>query len=404
MEKKIHEQVPHEEVTSQGEKYVLKKAVSTEGILCLLIAGGIFYYLGSRMGIANMFNTMLNTSYELLMGTVFYIMAIAVITGAFAGVLTEFGALAIINKGLSRLMKPLYDLPGASVMSILTTYFSDNPAILTLCDDKRFRQYFKKYQLPALANLGTAFGMGLMITVFMIGLPGEIEHLGLAVFIGNVGAIIGSIISTKLMMRYTKAHFGTEAWCEANLDQQVDLINYREARVGTLGERFMNALLEGGHSGVGMGMAIIPGVLIICTFVLMLTNGPSATGDYTGAAYEGVALLPVIGEKLNFILQPLFGFSSSAAIAVPITSLGAAGAAIGLVPNLITEGLANVGDVAVFTAMCMCWSGYLSTHTAMMDNLKCRSLTGKAIFSHTVGGICAGIAANWIFKLILFIL
>ena len=44
----------------------------------------------------------------------------------------------------------------------------------------------------------------------------------------------------------------------------------------------MNALLEGGHSGVGMGMAIIPGVLIICTFVLVLDhNGPSLDGTYT---------------------------------------------------------------------------------------------------------------------------
>ena len=123
-----------------------------------------------------------------------------------------------------------------------------------------------------------------------------------------------------------------------------------------------------------------------------------------GAAYEGIGLLPILGEKLNFILQPLFGFSSPQAIAVPITSLGGAGAAIGLVPNLVSEGLAHANDIAVFRAMCMCWSGYLSTHTAMMDSLKCRSLTGKAIFSHTIGGLCAGIAANWIFKLVLIIL
>ena len=383
---------------NQEVGYVLKKAVSIEGIVCLLITFGGLFLLGNKMGVANMFNTMLNTSYDLLMGTVFYIMAIAVIAGAFAGVLTEFGGLALINKLLSRLMKPLYDLPGASIMSVLTTYFSDNPAILTLCDDKRFRQYFKKYQLPALTNLGTAFGMGLMITVFMVGVQGVTEHLGIAVVIGNIGAIIGSIVSTKLMMHYTKKHYGTEAWCEEVIDESIDLINYREVRPGGFGERFMNALLEGGHSGVHMGIAIIPGVLIICTFVLMLTNGPSPEGIYTGAAYEGVGILPIIGEKLNFVLQPLFGFSSPEAIAVPITSLGAAGAAIGLIPNLVSEGLANANDIAVFTAMCMCWSGYLSTHTAMMDSLKCRVLTGKAIFSHTIGGICAGVVANWLFK------
>lgn len=385
---------------NQEVGYVLKKAVSIEGIICLVVTFGGLFLLGNKMGVANMFNTMLNTSYDLLMGTVFYIMAIAVIAGAFAGVLTEFGGLALINKLLSRLMKPLYDLPGASIMSVLTTYFSDNPAILTLCDDKRFRQYFKKYQLPALTNLGTAFGMGLMITVFMVGVQGVTEYLGVAVVIGNIGAMIGSIVSTKLMMHYTKKHYGTEAWCEEVIDESIDLINYREVRSGGFGERFMNALLEGGHSGVHMGIAIIPGVLIICTFVLMLTNGPSPEGIYTGAAYEGIGILPVIGEKLNFILQPLFGFSSPEGIAVPITSLGAAGAAISLIPNLVNEGLANANDIAVFTAMCMCWSGYLSTHTAMMDSLKCRVLTGKAIFAHTIGGICAGVVANWLFKLV----
>lgn len=390
---------------SQGHvienEYVLKKAVSKEGFICLFLVTAAVVGLGQKMGIANMFNTLLNTAFDLLINTVFYIMAIAVIAGAFSGVLTEFGGVAVINRGLSRLMKPLYDLPGASVLSILTTYFSDNPAILTLCEDKRFRQYFKKYQLPALTNLGTAFGMGLIITVYMMGLQGIGSTVGAAVLIGNIAAVIGSIVSTRLMMRYTKAAFGTEAWCESSSHTKIDLINYRQVRVGSFGERLMNAILEGGHSGVQMGFAIVPGVIIICSVVMLLTNGPSVTGSYTGAAYEGIALLPAIGEKLNFILQPLFGFSSPEAIAVPITSLGAAGAAIGLIPNMIQEGLVQANDIAVFTAMCMCWSGYLSTHTAMMDGLKCRELTGKAILSHTIGGLCAGIVANWLFKLVL---
>ena len=80
-------------------------------------------------------------------------------------------------------------------------------------------------------------------------------------------------------------------------------------------------MLEGGKVGVGMGMAIIPGVIIICTTVLMLTNG-MPEGGYTGAAYEGIGILPIIGAKVNFILKPLFGFSSPEAIAFPITSLG----------------------------------------------------------------------------------
>ncbi|NLK44607.1 MAG: hypothetical protein GX300_09455, partial [Tissierellia bacterium] len=192
---------------------------------------------------------------------------------------------------------------------------------------------------------------------------------------------------------------------EAEEDSSItyDILEYREVREGSIGERLMNSMLEGGTSGVKVGFDIIPGVLIICSVVMILTNTVPEAGVYTGAAYEGIGLLPRIGEKISFITKPLFGFTSPSAFSVPITALGAAGAAISLVPNMITQGIAKAQDVAVFTAMCMCWSGYLSTHVAMMDGLKFRNLTGAAILCHTIGGICAGVAANWIFRLIEFI-
>lgn len=379
----------------------LKKAVSVEGFVCLAILIGFFTVLGSKMGLINSINTLLNTSYDLLMNAVFYIMAIAVIAGAMANILTEFGVIALANKALSPLMKPVYGLPGASVISIFTTYLSDNPAVLTLADDIRFRRYFKKYQLPALTNIGTAFGMGMIVTVYMMGLPNPNgENFFLAAIIGNVGAVIGSIVSVRLMLRKTKKIYGSEEEAEDGNDISYDIVEYREIQDGSIGERLMNTMLEGGASGVKVGVAIIPGVLIICSIVMILTNGIPESGIYTGAASEGIGFLPWIGEKISFIIKPLFGFTSSSAISVPITALGAAGAAIGLVPTMVTNGLAHANDVAVFTAMCMCWSGYLSTHVAMMDGLKFRNLTGSAILAHTIGGICAGVAANWIFRLI----
>ena len=149
-----------------------------------------------------------------------------------------------------------------------------------------------------------------------------------------------------------------------------------------------------------MGLAIIPGVLLICTFVMMLTNGPGDTGAYTGAAYEGIRLLPRLAERARFLLDPLFGFSSPEAVAGPVTALGAAGAALGLVGKLEVQGLISGNDIAVFTAMCMCWSGYLSTHVSMMNSLGCNELVGKAILSHTAGGLFAGVSAHWIYTLL----
>ena len=375
-----------------GQKKVLDKEVFVFLAVFLLF----FVYLGSRMGMANMLNTLMNTAYKLLMETVLYIMAIAVLAGAVSALFSEFGVIALLNKLLSRVVAFLYGLPGASAVGIFTTYMSDNPAILTLADDNNFRRYFKKYQLPALTNIGTSFGMGLIITTFMLGLG---RNFGTAVLVGNLGAVIGSIVSTRLMLRFTRKLYGTEAPCElSDSDDAIDIQHFRKVRQESTPRRLMDAILEGGKTGVDMGLSVIPGVLIICTMVLMLTNG-MPQGGYTGGAYEGVGLLPWLGQKLSFIIQPLFGFQSPEAIAVPITSLGAAGAAIGIVEKLVQSRLAGAHDIAVFTAMCMCWSGYLSTHVAMMDALKSSHLTGKAILCHTIGGLCAGISANLLFQL-----
>ena len=383
----------------------VKKAVSLEVFVFLALFLGFFVALCVEMGTVNMFNTMMNTAFDLLLNTVFYIMAIAVLAGAISALFSEFGVITLLNKLLSPVIKVLYGLPGASAVGVFTTYLSDNPAILTLANDNNFRRYFKKYQLPALCNIGTAFGMGLIITTFMAGLKSPSgESFGVAVLVGNLGAIVGSIVSTRLMLLRTAKVFGKEAPCECDDEGEViDINKYRTIRKGSVGTRFLDALLSGGKSGVEMGMAIIPGVLIICTIVMMLTNG-TADGVYTGAAYEGVAILPWIGEKLSFILQPLFGFQSSEAVAVPITALGAAGAAITVAENLVMNNLANAHDIAVFTAMCMCWSGYLSTHVAMMDSLKSSYLVGPAIVCHTIGGLCAGIFANWFYQLLMLFL
>ena len=68
-------------------------------------------------------------------------------------------------------------------------------------------------------------------------------------------------------------------------------------------------------------------------------------------------------------------------------------------PKFLAEGLIGANEIAVFTAMGMCWSGYLSTHVGMMDALNVRQLVNNAILSHTVGGLTAGISAHYLFVL-----
>ncbi len=380
-----------------------KKVMGWEPFVFLGLFIGFFALFSSRMGLVNMLSTLMQTAYRLLIDTVLYITAVAVMAGAMAGLLQEFGVVALVDKLLTPLMKPLYGLPGAASIGGITTYLSDNPAILTLAADHNYRCYFKKYQLPALTNFGTGFGMGAIISTFILGLSAITgENYLPAVLVGNIGAIAGSIVSTRIMLRFTRKIYGTEEACESDCGVPMQP-GFRAVREGGLGSRFLGALLDGGAAGVKMGVDIVPGVLIICTLVMMLTGSPGAEGAYTGAAYEGIGLLPAIGEALQFVLKPLFGLSSAQGIAVPITALGSSGASLSIITRLLKEGLANQHDIAVFTAMCMCMSGYLSTHVAMMDSLGCKKLTGKAILSHTIGGVLAGVFAHLLYSLIALI-
>ncbi len=377
------------------------KSVDMEPFIFLGVSSVIFMYIANTMGIGIMFKVIMNTAHDLLLNTVFLIMAMAVLAGALSALLSEFGIIELLNKVFASFIKPLYGLPGASIIGALTTYLSDNPAIISFSKDKSFTGYFKDYQIPALCNLGTSFGMGLIVTTFMMS---QGEEYVLPAIVGNLGAIVGSIVSVRIMLHFTKKFYLDKD----DLSNNVEVSNTnkeRKKREGNLFQRVLEATLEGGKNGVDLGLALIPGVLVVCTIVMLLTFGPSTdptTGAkvYTGAAYEGIGLLPLLGEKINFILEPLFGFTSPEAIAFPITSLGAVGAAMSLIPQFITDGIVTPNDIAVFTAMGMCWSGYLSTHVGMMDALNARELTTKAIFSHTIGGICAGASAHFIFMLI----
>ncbi|MCM1355404.1 MAG: hypothetical protein NC212_03255 [Staphylococcus sp.] len=369
------------------------------GIPCLLIVTGLFYYLGSVMGLPNMLNTIMHTAHDLLINTVFYLMGICVVTGAIGRLFVEFGVVSLLEKLLRPLMGPLFRLPGVASLGAVMTFLSDNPAIISLSQDKRFSRYFKKFQYISLTNFGTAFGMGLLVMVFMIG-----QGFYLAPFIGLVGATFGCIVSTRLMQ-----HFVIKAYphfAEENVvDEEITDEEKTQTDNKSLPIRILNALLDGGRTGVDVGIAIIPGVLIISTFVMILTFGTSATGEYTGGAYEGVELLPWLAQKINIVFEWLFGFTDPHLVAFPITALGAVGAALSLVPNFISQGWIDGNAIAVFTAIGMCWSGYLSTHTAMLDSLGYRELTPKAILAHTIGGIFAAIVAHGLYTIItLFIL
>lgn len=365
---------------------------SLEALVFLFIFFGFFGYMAHVMGTANLLNSLMHTAWDLLMNTVFFIMGITVLSGALGRLLIEFGVVRLLEFILSPLMKPIYNLPGVSALGGLMTFFSDNPAIISLAKDKNFSKYYKPYQLVSLTNFSTAFGMGLIVISFMAGLG----YFGPAM-VGLAGAFVGSIVSTRLMQRFAKKRLSDAEDNGVGGDEQK--ISFKSE--GGIFMRVLNAILDGGKSGVDLGLAIIPGVLVISTIVMTITFGAKdPTVGYHGLAYEGVPILPTISGYFGWLFDPLFGFQHPELIAFPITSLGAVGAALSLINHFSIQGFITGNEIAVFTAMGMCWSGFLSTYSAMFDTLGYRNLVSKAIIAQTIGGVCAGIFAHWLYVLI----
>jgi hypothetical protein len=388
----------NEGANGKGTERRIVKAVTTETVVALVLVVLLFGLFVWKMGLAYMFKTMMATAHDLILNTVLFLMAVIILSGALTSFLSEFGIVSIANRALSPLMKPLFGLPGAASVGVVATYLSDNPAIMPLASDKGFLKFFRKWQVTTLVNLGTVFGMGLIVTTFMLAQSSTDQPLGRAVLLGNLGAICGGIVSVRLMGHFGKKKYGGDEDVLTEDEEGYGILQFREVRQGNVAQRALQSLLDGGAHGVKTGLDIMPGVIIICTLVMMLAYG-AKDGIYTGAAYEGVAFFPWIGEKLSFLIEPLFGFSHPEAIAFPVTSLGAVGAAIAMVPKFLESGLIGAKEICVFTAIGICMAGFLSTHVGMMDGIKERGLTSVAILTHLAGSLCAGVFGHALFLL-----
>ena len=221
-----------------------------EAIVFLALLIGGFTFLSSRMGSGNMLKTIMNTAHDLLLNTVFYLMGITVLTGALSKLMSEFGVVTLLERFLRPLMKPLFNLPGVAALGAVMTFLSDNPAIIALSKDKTFSAFFKKYQLISLTNFGTAFGMGFVVIITMIGY-GQLT----GALVGLFGAFCGSIISTRLMQRSClKAYPELDSPVLESVAESSDDVPAEAEHKDGIFMRFLNAVLDGGKNGVELGL------------------------------------------------------------------------------------------------------------------------------------------------------
>ena len=109
-----------------------KKEIGPENFIYILHFVAFFELYAAIMGIANTINTMINTAFVLLTDTVLYLTALCVIMGAISALFSEFGLVSLMNRMLNPFMRPVYGLPGAASVGVVTTFLSDNPAVISL--------------------------------------------------------------------------------------------------------------------------------------------------------------------------------------------------------------------------------------------------------------------------------
>lgn len=375
-------------------KRIEKKDVTLETFVVLIILSIYFIGMSKAMGTSNFFGTLMATAHDIILQTAFFIMGLAVIANAFSSLMAEFGIMALVNRIISPLMRPLYGLPGTSVLAAVTCFLSDNAAVAGLVKEEEFIKYFTIPERPLLVNLGTSFGMGLIVWTTMVAFSPEPVYAKSA-SLGVLAALVGSVVSVRLFRVFVKKYYKIEGKMP-RIDAKE--MRKREVREGSFFQRGLSAVLDGGMDGVQVGIDIIPGVVFISTVIMTLTNNPPA-GGYTGGAYEGIGLLRQASDYIMPVIGPILGLSSAEALAFPLTSLSAVGAAISLVPNMLAEGFIGPKDFAVFTAIGITYSGFFSTHVALMDEIGTRELSGKALITHLIGGIVAGVVANLLFTI-----
>ena len=254
---------------SKTSKSMQRRAL-IEPIILLSVLGAIIGYLSFTMGVTQFFNTVFNTAHQLMLNTVLYLMGITVLAGAIGRLLTEFHVVSALERLLRPLMRPIFNLPGQAAMAAVMTFFSDNPAVIGLAKDRRFKHLFKTTEFISLTNFATAFGLGLIVVTFMatVGDPDNPLVYAQAALIGLIGALVGAVVSTRLMQRLIRK----EVQGKSIPSQDNPPLNTVEENPQSLPSpswlRFLNALLDGGKYGVETIMTAIPGILIVNDFDL----------------------------------------------------------------------------------------------------------------------------------------
>lgn len=85
----------------------IKREIDIENFIFLEAFFGFFVLFFTKMGLVNTFSILMKTAHALLLDTVIPLIAICVLMGSVSSLFSEFRVMAIANRVLNLLMKPI---------------------------------------------------------------------------------------------------------------------------------------------------------------------------------------------------------------------------------------------------------------------------------------------------------
>ena len=196
----------------------------------------------------------MHTAHDLLLNTVFYLMGICVVTGAIGRLFVEFGVVKLLENILRPLMRPLFNLPGVAALGATMTFLERQPRHHLPLAGPPFLPLFQEIPIHLADQLRNRFRDG-AAGHGVHGRAGLLHRAGHRPFRRLLR--LHRVDSPHAVFR----HQGLPSFAvEDAVVNRAGKLEEEEEKVETKSVfiRTLNSLLDGGRTGVDVGIAIIP--------------------------------------------------------------------------------------------------------------------------------------------------
>ncbi|WP_408011597.1 YjiH family protein [Pseudalkalibacillus sp. A8] len=213
--------------------------------------------------------------------------AVFIFAGLFLPLLLDFGLLDLCGALLTKIMRPIFTLPGRSSIDCLASWLGDGTIGVLLTNKQYENGYYTKREA---AVIGTTFSVvSITFTIVVLTLM-ELQHMFFQYYLTIVLAgLVAALICPRIPPLSKKAnHYYEQA--ENQFDEEIpsDISSFKwglnQATTQARKTKWTSVIKGGGKNVVDMWMGVIPIVMAIGTVALIIAEH-TPVFEYLGAPF-----------------------------------------------------------------------------------------------------------------------